>query len=138
MEITVNIPKNTYEVPTEIRPEVVQYICDAFLRGCCWSILHPYANGSHRTPTIYVEVRDGKGVGFFNQGYVNSTSAYGLKETFIRFNAQEVKAAFKALIGAGYYMYRYYEFGSWWGYKCYNKPFLQDATRVTEFEDFID
>ena len=35
MEITINIPKNTYEVPTEVRPEIVQQICESFLCGNC-------------------------------------------------------------------------------------------------------
>lgn len=33
MEITVNIPKNDYIQPTEVRQEVVQAICEAFLHG---------------------------------------------------------------------------------------------------------
>ena len=31
MEVNVKIPKNTYEVPTEVRPDAVQAICEAFL-----------------------------------------------------------------------------------------------------------
>lgn len=41
MEITVNIPKNDYVQPTEVRQEVVQYICDAFLSTCVWRHISP-------------------------------------------------------------------------------------------------
>ena len=53
-------------------------------------------------------------------------------------DAAQMKAAFEALQNAGYYMFRVYEYGSWLGYKCSKKPFMNDGERVTEFNDFID
>ena len=41
MEITINIPENTYSVPTEVRSEVVQIICNAFLTGGAFKAFHP-------------------------------------------------------------------------------------------------
>lgn len=38
MEIKVNIPQNDYVEPTEVREEVIQAICDAFLSNSCWDI----------------------------------------------------------------------------------------------------
>lgn len=35
MEIKVNIPQNDYVQPTEVREEVVQAICNAFLSNSC-------------------------------------------------------------------------------------------------------
>ena len=51
MEITVNIPKNDYVRPTEVRQEVVQYICDAFLSTCVWRIFHPERQSAYRGKT---------------------------------------------------------------------------------------
>lgn len=56
----------------------------------------------------------------------------------IRFNGEEMKAAFKALRNAGYHMFRIYEYGSWKGYICDKKPFYDGGTEVTTFNDFID
>ena len=66
MEITVNIPKNDYVQPTEVRQEVVQYICDAFLSTCVWRIFHPERQSAYRGKTLYVMVskRSGKAYGF--------------------------------------------------------------------------
>ena len=49
-----------------------------------------------------------------------------------------MKAAFKALQEAGYYMFRIYEYGSWMGYECSKKTFMKNGERVTEFDDVID
>lgn len=38
MEIKVNIPQNDYVQPTEVRENVVQAICNAFLSKSCWDI----------------------------------------------------------------------------------------------------
>lgn len=56
----------------------------------------------------------------------------------IRFNGEEMKAAFKALCNAGYHMFLIYEYGLWKDYICDKKPFIQDGEEVTTFNDFID
>lgn len=133
MEITVNIPKNDYVQPTEVRQEVVQYICDAFLSTCVWRIFHPERQSAYRGKTLYVMVskRSGKAYGFGDHKASNS-------DVNIRFNGEEMKAAFKALRNAGYHMFLIYEYGLWKGYICDKKPFIQDGEEVTTFNDFID
>lgn len=121
MEIIVNIPKNDYVQPTEVRQEVVQRICEAFLQGCLY---HPSSDGMYRK--AYTRVYSGR-------QYVTFSNKDG-----IRFNGAEMKAAFKALINAGYHMFCYYEYGTWKGYKCSKKPFIERGTEVFDFNDFID
>lgn len=133
MKITVDIPKNDYVQPTEVRPEVVQYICEAFLSTCVWRIFHPERQNAYRGRTLYVMVskRSKKAYGF---GGCKASD----HDDNIRFNGEEMKAAFKALREAGYHMFRIYEYGSWKGYICDKKPFNQDGEEVTTFDDFID
>lgn len=131
MEITINIPKNTYEVPTEIREDVVQKICEAFLNKSCWSIFHPFSQGCYRRATLFVQARNGKGVGFSNR-------ADFLGKEGIKVRGCEIAAAFKALRDAGYHMYRYYEYREWMGYKVDEKPYVEGAVEVSDFTDFID
>lgn len=133
MKITVDIPKNDYVQPTEVRQEVVQYICEAFLSTCVWRIFHPESQNAYRGRTLYVMVskRSKEAHGF------GGCKASDHDEN-IRFNGCEMKAAFKALREAGYHMFRIYEYGSWKGYICDKKPFIQDGEEVTIFNDFID
>ena len=51
MEITISIPKNDYSTPTECRQEVVQAICDAFLKGGAWSRFRPHSSSAYRQST---------------------------------------------------------------------------------------
>ena len=132
MEITINIPKNTYSVPTEIRQDVVQAICEAFLRRCCWSTFHPFHNGRCRTATLQVVRHKGEGK-YYGFHDVPFSSDEG-----IRIRGCEMNAAFKALRNAGWHIFRIYEYGEWMGYKVYDKPFLDGGKEVTEFTDFID
>lgn len=133
MKITVDIPKNDYVQPTEVRQEVVQYICEAFLSTSVWRIFHPESQNAYRGRTLYVTVskRSRKANGF------GRGEAFDHEDN-IRFNGCEMKAAFKALREAGYHMFRVYEYRSWIGYICDKKPFIQDGEEVTTFNDFID
>lgn len=117
MEITVNIPKNDYIQPTEVRQEVVQAICKAFLKGL------PYysATRKHVLKTGY---------------FVEETDGY-------RIHGTEIKAAFAALLKAGYHIYAAFECGKGHVYRCSGKPEYIDRygikwKEVTEFTDFID
>ena len=132
MEIVVNIPQNTYSVPTEIRPEVVQLICEAFLRGTCNSTFHPSGTSVYRRATHFVELRDGHGIGFI------SPADYPSMKDYVRFHGCEMAAAFKALRKAGYHIFKLYVYGSWVGYHTSEKPYYDGGTEVTEFTDFID
>jgi hypothetical protein len=132
MEITLNIPKNTYEVPTEVRPEVVQAICEAFLCGNCNATYYPFSSSVYRKATHHVELRNGKGVGFINP------SDYQSARDTIRFHGCEMSAAVSALRQAGYHIFRIYYCGTWMGYRLSAKPFYMDGTEVREINDFID
>ena len=136
MEIKVNIPQNDYVQPKEVRQEVVQHICEAFLSKCIWNVFHPKKDPTalrYRNATLYVRVskRSGKAYGF-------SDSEAFPNDVNIRFNGEEMRAAFKALRSAGYHMFRLYERGSWLTYICSKKPYVNDATEVTTFKEFID
>ena len=131
MEIKVNVPMNDYVVPTEVRAEVVQGICEAFLSEKLFdNVFHPYSDGSYRCKTLYIIKHS------------NSDRFYGFgtnrDEVKVRFNGEEMKAAFQALRKAGYHMFKVYMYGSWMGYRCSKKPFLDGGYEVSEFTDFID
>ena len=133
MEITVNIPKNDYVQPTEVRPEVVQAICEAFLNGGAWGTFYPFSGSVYRPATRLVEVKCGKGVSFVSQRWNLSED-----EIYYRIYGCEMKAAFEALIKAGYHLFKVYDHGSWVGYVCKRKPYRENGTEVYEFTDFID
>ena len=129
----INIPKNDYKVETEVRENVVQAICEAFLFDGTWSCFHPYENGMYRYSTIYVVK------------HKNSQTYYGFKSSVdsefdegIRIRGSEMKEAFKVLIKHGYYMFRIRDYHTWIGYICSKKPYVDGGQRVTEFNDFID
>lgn len=132
----INIPKNDYVQPTEVREEVVQAICEAFLGGCCWSHYHPYSESAYRQADKYV------------LRHKNDTKFYGFNdETMgsvgIKFNGAEMKQAFRELINAGYHIWRCYDYGTWKAYvvtkrPCIDRSCYHAATEVTEFTDFID
>ena len=124
MRITINIPRNDYVLPTEVRQDVVQHICEAFLTDSCWCVFHPYPDGLGRSATRGIYVVKDKGREFSSSGE--------------RFNGAEMAAAFKVLIAAGYHMFRVYSYNTWMGYICSKKPFEHNGTEVKEFTDFID
>ena len=135
MEIKINIPQNTYSVPTEIRQEVVQAICETFLAGNCWTTFHPFHSG-RRNATKCVWLRNGKGVAFGDK----SSTFHG--DTFYEIRGCEMQSAFKVLIEAGYHIFRIYEYGDWFGYKVDKKPYFRywdrECSQAYEFTDFID
>lgn len=133
MEIKVNIPANDYVQPTEPRPEVVQAICEAFIVHNAFGIFHPFSENVHRQATLLVEVRDGKGLSFLNRKWESRED-----DIYYRIYGVEMKAAFDALIKAGYHLFEVYEYGSWKGYVCERKPFHKNGKEVFEFNDFID
>lgn len=133
----VQIKKNDYSQPTEIREDVVQGICDAFLAGNCRSKYHPFKgsnNGSRKADT-YIIRPNGR------EKYTCFHHEIWRDEEGIKFNGAEMKRAFEELIKAGYYMFRCYHYGEWLCYVCHDKPFFDGhpcATRVTEFNEQID
>jgi hypothetical protein len=127
----IQIPKNDYAVPTEVREKVVQAICEAFLSGNAFSIFHPATTSLYRRRTTLVLIRDGKGFGFCNE-------PLGEKE-YERVRGCEMKAAFRELIKAGYHIFEVGNYrGDWRGYRVYKVPFIDGGREVFEFTDFID
>lgn len=128
MEIKVNIPKNDYVQPTEVRQEVVQALCEAFLKRTCWRVFHPF-NGSNngcRPANMYISLQ------------FPSFEPCDNTKSCVKIRGCEVDAAFKALRKAGYHMYQVYQYGSWMGYVCDKKPFYNGGREVVAFYDFID
>lgn len=133
----IQIKKNDYVQPTEVREEVVQGICEAFLCRSGWSIFHPFSDGAYRGRSQYIirHKRDKEFYGFYMRPFDG--------EEGVKFNGAEMKRAFEELIKAGYYMFRVYQYGTWMGYICHKKPYAPDcykdgAVNVTSFDDFID
>lgn len=128
----VQIKKNEYVQPTEAREEVVQAICDAFLRRCAWSTFHPTTVSLYRKATLLV-------IGHANgEWYGFHYEPFGLGDKCERIRGVEMKQAFKELRKAGYHIFRVYEYRCWPGYRVSDKPYMEGGTEVFEFEDFID
>lgn len=130
----IQIRKNTYVQPTEVREEVVQAICEAFMSTYS-GIYHPVRQSQYRKATIYVVTNKGT-CPFFS----SSNESYWTGAVCYRIRGVEMKRAFEELIKAGYYMFRVWKYGSWMGYLCNDKPFYDGmrAEIVTSFEDRID
>lgn len=132
MEITINIPKNDYVQPTEVRPHVVQAICEAFLAQKAFSTFHPHSEGCYRQATLFVCLYNGKGSSFHHEPWHKDEQSY-------KFNGAEMRAAFKALRDAGYHIFKRLHYGSWLGYEVRKRPYDYDGgTEVYDFTDFID
>ena len=132
MEIKINIPQNDYVQPTEVRQEVVQGICEAFLGNNVWSIFHPSSGGRYRNRSKYIIRHKGE------QKYYGFSDEVFHSDECTTFNGAEIKAAFYALRNAGYHMFRVYEYGTWLGYQCSKKPYMERCEEVYDFNDFID
>lgn len=127
----IEVKKNTYEVPTEVREEVVQAICDAFLEKCVWSVFHPTSVSLYRRATLLViGHKNGKWYGFNDEPFPNELS--------YRVRGAEMKTAFAELRKAGYHIFKVYEYRNWPGYKVSEKPYMEGGTEVKDFLDFID
>lgn len=130
----IYVQKNDYVTPTEVRDEVVQGICEAFLRGGWDSVFHPVSDGLCRGKTLYIarNSNDTKFYGFTSRRYDG--------EEIVKFNGAEMEKAFQVLIDNGYFMWRIYQYGSWMGYECTKTPVAprNGAVRVAMFRDVID
>ena len=133
----IEIKKNDYVKPTEIREHVVQAICDAFLSFCAWSEFRPYEESCYRRATLLVIGHsDGKFYGFWDHKFNDSDIAY-------RVRGCEMREAFKQLRNAGYHIFKHYQYGNsrTHSYKVSRKDYLDDepdAREVFEFTDNID
>lgn len=107
MEIKVNIPKNDYKEPTEVRQDVVQCICEHSVKkikenGVWWFHvfesglpfnylwLGRYENGSLRMLTCAKEPNDRE-----SRNYLKDC---------VKVHTVEMQAVFDAILDAGYYI----------------------------------
>lgn len=127
----INIPKNDYVEDTSINEEVVQGICNAFLKGCIWHPKHD-GNGMYRRSNNYVaKWHNDTSFHFFSRNDDKDRSDRVTKH----FNEREMRVAWKELIAAGYHMFEIREYGSWYGYKCGKRPYYEGGKEVKDFDE---
>jgi hypothetical protein len=128
MEITLNIPQNTWSKPVEVRTEVVQLICDTFLKGETWySLYNAIVKNPYRGNMEFGNNE--------NYGYKCSKKS----DQFVTFHECEMETAFKALRKAGYLFESDYYYGSscrW--YKLTKKNYSQLHNIVIGFTEQWD
>lgn len=104
MKISINIRKNDYVQPTEVREEVVQYICNYIVQSLddkcegegITSLLLCPENGMYE---LYLNLTH-------SARYIYTLSPYKRKSNQqIRVRGVEMQAAFEALQDAGYYIF---------------------------------
>lgn len=128
----MNIKRNDYVQPTDVRDWVVEGICQVFLSGCAWSVFHAVNDGygRYKTTRIIKHKNENNYYGFHHRPFADDDS--------VVFNGAEMKKAFEVLQEHGYYMFKVYTYGTWEGYICSKKPFHDGGVRVTTFDGFID
>lgn len=104
MEITINIPKNNYVRPTEVRQEVVQDICNYIIRfferddvvG-----ITVYDSNYHKAELWY-----SRSTNFRGEPYIMFATSVKASETdkYVRVRGCEMQAVFDAMIAAGYFI----------------------------------
>lgn len=101
MEIKVNIPKNDYKEPTEVRQEVVQRICDHIVDVIKQGIIKrlEVVIVNDLLTKVYIEKREGKVKRIFStyNGHIET-------EDLIRVRGCEMQAVFDAILDAGYFI----------------------------------
>lgn len=124
---------NDYRTPTEVREEVVQGICEAFLAPNCWSVFHPFTTSSARAATLYITKSKRA------ETYSGFRAKIGDQEDGIRIRGVEMERAFAELRKRGYHIWLFYEFGSWLSYKCTKTPYYNGGDyRNKEVGYFVD
>jgi hypothetical protein len=118
----ISIPKNDYATPTEVREDVVQLICDAFLCNNAFSFFVP--SGMHKTNYVC------------SKAFVSDPSIFKEKSP-VKFRGCEMEAAFAEIVKAGYHIFRVSHAGG--SYKVTKKPFYPyGGKEVFEFTEKID
>lgn len=97
MEITLNIPQNKWSKPVEVRTEVVQAICNAFLKGGWW---YPYLEFLHKEKET------------FAKEYPWTKE----QEEYFKFHEVEMRAPFQALQKAGWHFVKHHMSNGTWYY----------------------
>lgn len=131
MELKLNIPENTYQKPIEVRPEVVQLICDALMK--CRDIMHcyhPKDEGYYRKAHDYVS-NNGCFVDRDDKHKYDNKDLYTIRTI-------EMQYAFNAIIKAGWHIFKYYAYGSWVGFFVKSTDYDDNAVEVKSFEIRLD
>jgi len=128
----VTIPKNDYEQPIQIRQEVVQGICEAFLNRMPIRYTFTAVRHKYTEPTLYIGWTNGRKPTFLNIRELDFEMYKNYRTERIR--GCEMKIAFKKLIEAGYHMFKCEGIH----YFCSKKPVERGCQKVTEFNEFID
>ena len=100
MEIKINIPKNEYVQPTDVRQEVVQNICEIILKKYMdvegwWKDIAVYDS----CPQVWV--RNGEKPRLYTSSVLD-------EERDTRVRTSEMNAVFDAIQDAGYFIYAVY------------------------------
>ncbi len=109
MEIKVNIPKNDYVQPTEVREKVVQDICNHIIywmknsceEGFYQLRIKDFYDNSPSLYLIYESSEMSKTIGFQTEGKIDERRY----PFYIKIRTCEMKAVFKAIQKAGYHIF---------------------------------
>lgn len=126
----ITIPKNDYTPNNEVREEVVQGICDAFLGFNAWSAFHPYNTSAYRRRTNGLLYENGRLMGF-------NERPLGPGYKVVKFTSKELNAAIKCLVKAGWHIFYSDDMG-WPFIKCSKYPHMDGATEIREWKQFFD
>lgn len=130
----ITVKRNTYETPTEVRTQIVQAICDAFLANlnkCYWTH-EPKYDKPYNTIKIWKDYNDTTRYTFAIDGPTEEDT------TVIHFNTKEMKEAFKTLIAAGYHFFEVTSPSGVDGYKITEKPYYKGYPEAVGFVGYID
>ena len=123
--ITLTLPTNTWTKSTEVRNEVVQAICNAFLNGMNhykndWKPYIPYVNMETLT-------------------FADSSDHCYSDKKFVKFHECEMKVAFKALKSVGYYIENIStNHGTWYSLRKKSYPSSSYGRMVETFTEEWD
>jgi hypothetical protein len=142
MDIKVNIPKNDYVQPTEVRQEIVQMICDFIIKRMEDKHFHEEDSydviiGHHEWfYQLYLGINRKSNTPF---SFSSSDKHCVGDVTYIRIRTAEMQAVFTAIQDAGYYIFGRSNITGRETYIFTKKPYYDNrkAERM-EFSLFID
>ena len=129
----IEIPLNDYKEDTSVREDVVQKICNVLLSGKEW---HPKTVSPARTSNNEL-LGSVKAPGKFYDFGGAYWHQYKSEHTFLQFNEAEMRRAFKEILGAGYHIFRYLQYGTYPTYEVSKKPYFwkDGADSVRDFTE---
>lgn len=125
------IPENEWKPTEEIRENIVQDICNAFLNGTSGAIFRPYNTSIYRRRTNgLVYYKDGKPQGFGCKPLFDG-------DTIVKFTSKELNAAIKCLVKAGWHLF-FADNCGWPCIKCSKYNYMDGGREIYEWEEFFD